>query len=105
MSESEALNLKEKYNTVDTWQERAVLMSLFHQAMCIKHPKLWNMKMTASHFDVSMGLVSENIRLAAEMRGEKGELLMKTKTRDQGLKLIDRRRYPRDREVKPLVKE
>lgn len=105
MSESEAINFKEKYNSSDTWQEKAVLMALFHQAMCIKHPKLWNMKMTASHFDVSMGLVSENIRLATEMRGEKSELLMKTKTRDEGLKLIERRKYPRNREVKPLIKE
>jgi hypothetical protein len=105
MSDTEAVNLKEKYISSTTWQEKVVLMHLFHQGMCLKHPNMWNMKMTASHFGVSMGLVSENIRLAKEISGERSEKLMKAKTRDDGLKLIERRKYPRDRNNSPLIKD
>ena len=95
---------KAQYLTAETWQQKVMLISLFHSAMCIQKPREWNMKMTAAHFSISIGLVSENIRLTKEMNGPKGEELMKCKCREDGLKLIERRKYPRNRVVKPLFK-
>lgn len=94
---------KKQYNSADTWQQKVIIISLFHSTMCIQKPKEWSMKLTASHFHVSIGLVSENIRLAKELNGEKCEELMKSPTREDGLKLIERRKYARHRVIKPLV--
>lgn len=87
----ENVTFKEKYSEVDTWQEKAVLISLYHTAMCLRY-KSWTQDDTAQHFGVSRGLVSENIRLAQaiDLPGI-GPKLMKCETREKGLKLIDRR--------------
>lgn len=94
---------KKQYESSSTWQQRVIILSLFHSTQCIKN-KNWNMKQTAAHFCISIGLVSENIRLAKEIQGPKCEELMKAKSREDGLKLIDRRKYKEDRVIKPIFK-
>lgn len=98
MSDDESKNVtfKDKYNSMGmTWQEKAVLISLYHTVMCHKYSN-WTITDTSQHFGVSIGLVSENIRLAREI--DNGNVKLKEcKTREEGLKLIDRRRYLRDR--------
>lgn len=86
---------KEQYENAKSWQEKAALMYIFHTvtAMTSKH---WHIKDTASHFNVSIGLVSENLRLCVEIDlGNK--LVLESKTREEALKLIERRKYARDR--------
>lgn len=96
MSESdESVTFKEKYILSDTWQEKALTIYLYHTIMCIKYTN-WTIKDTASHFEVSSGLVSENIRLAKEISSGNTKVI-RCKTREDGLKLIERRRYASDR--------
>lgn len=91
------LTFKDKYGQISMWQEKAVLISLYHTAMCMKF-KNWNMQDTATHFGVSIGLVSENIRLAKYIDSkEDGSKLMKIETREAGLKYIERRKFTRIR--------
>lgn len=92
---------KKQYNESDSWQQKVIILSLFHSSMIIRD-KNWNMKQTAAHFSISIGLVSENIRLAKELNGTKCDELMKSATREDGLKLVERRKYTRDRKIKPL---
>lgn len=91
-----SITFKDKYNELSTWQEKAVLISLYHTAMCVKY-KDWTLADTSQHFEVSIGLVSENIRLAREIDNGMNNKLMKCASREKALKLLDRRRYPRYR--------
>jgi hypothetical protein len=93
MDESKDLTFKEKYNEPNlTWQEKAVLISLYHTVMLMKYPT-WTLMDTAVHFDVSIGLVSENIRLGRFIdTKDYGPKLMKCETREKGLKIIERRK-------------
>lgn len=78
---------------INTWQEKAVLISLYHTAMNLKYPS-WNLSDTAQHFGVSIGLVSENIRLAKAIDSPKlGTKLMKTETRERALKILNRNKW------------
>ena len=85
--DKERVTFKEKYESIDTWQDKAVLISLYHTAMCLKY-KTWTLTDTAQHFGVSIGLVSENIRLAKAIDGPNGIRIMKCETREKALKLI-----------------
>lgn len=89
---------KEKYNEAGlSWQSKAVVISLYHSAMCIKFPT-WTMDDTALHFNISKGLVSENIRLAKAIDSkELGNRMIKCKTRESALKMIERRHYVRNK--------
>lgn len=91
-----SITFKEKYNEIGlTWQEKCVLISLYHTAMCIKF-KTWTLTDTALHFEVSIGLVSENIKLAKWIDSvEIGSKLMQCETREKALKLVDQRKFPR----------
>lgn len=79
-----------------TWQDKAMLISLFHTSKCIQHPNSWNMAKTAKHFNISIGMVSENIRLAKEFDGPNGDNIVACKTREDALKMIERRKYKRE---------
>ncbi len=86
---------KDKYVTLTSWQEKAVLIALYHQAMCLKFTN-WTLMDTSQHFSISIGLVSENIRLARFIDSKEfGSKLMKCETRERALKLIERRKYDR----------
>ena len=100
----ENITFKQKYNSRGiTWQEKAVLMSLYHTAMLMKYPT-WNLGDTAEHFGVSIGLVSENIRLAKEI--DKGNMkITLCSYREAALKLMERRYYTRDRKEFTLFED
>lgn len=88
------ITFKDKYSELKTWPEKATLISLYHTAMCMKF-KEWTLADTAEHFSVSIGLVSENIRLAKLIDSELGTKLIKCETREKALKLLERGRYYR----------
>lgn len=50
------------YNKSTTWQRKVVLIAMYHNYQCIKDKK-WKLSQTASYFGVSIGLVSENLKL------------------------------------------
>lgn len=60
------MTYKQKYDSSKTWQKKVFVMSLFHQMKCYKYK--WNMRKTAKYFDVCVGLVSENIKLAKSIK-------------------------------------
>jgi len=60
-------------------------MGLFHLAMSHKE-KSWTIAKTAQYFDVSVGLVSENIRLANAIH--LNERILKCQSRQEALKRI-----------------
>lgn len=86
---------QEKYAECKTWQEKSTLISLYHTLMLVKYSD-WIIHDTALHFRVSVGLVSENIRLAKEIDNNNKKII-DAKTREEALKLLDKRRYISDR--------
>ncbi len=93
---------KEKYNSSLTWQEKCILINLYHQIMCIKYHN-WTIADTANHFKLSSGLVSENIRLSKEIN-EGNQQIAECKSREDALKLIERRSHKRIRITQVMFK-
>lgn len=54
---------KEKFHRSTDWKERVLTVEFFHLLMLSKHTK-WTVKSTAEYFNVSMALVSENLKIA-----------------------------------------
>lgn len=57
------MTILEQYNNTSKWDEKVALMELFHLGQRMSSRK-WTIQDTAWHFNVSIGLVSENLRLA-----------------------------------------
>lgn len=58
------MTFPEKYKQENTWYGKALVMEIYHLAMKQRTENNWNLTNTAQHFGVSIGLVSENLRLA-----------------------------------------
>ena len=57
------MDFLEEYKTETLWHQKIWLMDTFHSLMGVKHGK-WTLHQTAESFNVSMGVVSENLNLA-----------------------------------------
>lgn len=66
------MTFRERYNQEKVWHQKIILIELFHITMKARQP--WGFRQTAKYFDISLGLVSENMRLAAAIH--KDESLM-----------------------------
>jgi len=75
----------ERYQQEDTWHGRAMIMEIYHLAMRVKI-RNWTISKTAAHFNVSIGLVSENLRLAHAIHADPS--LIKIATRQLALKKV-----------------
>lgn len=75
----------ERYQQETTWHGRAMVMEIYHLAMRARSAK-WTIEKTASHFQVSIGLVSENLRLAHALHLHPE--LVKVETRQDALKKV-----------------
>ena len=82
-----------EYKEAKEWHRKVCIMHLFHTAQCM-HDTNWTLNATAKFFDVSIGLVSENIRLAKQL-DERPEL-MKASNRQEALDM-EKRKYTRYR--------
>ena len=75
------MTYREAYDSTRNWQRKANLISLFH------HKRLligkWTIKKTARYFQVSVGKVSEDIRLCLSM-----EMVKNCKRRSDALLVI-----------------
>lgn len=67
------MTILEQYNSSSRWNEKVVLMDMFHLSKRA-NDKHWTLKDTALHFSVSVGLVSENIQLANAMNHKHPDL-------------------------------
>lgn len=54
----------ERYNSAQSWQDKCSVMEIFHLSMKNKYGKDWQLINTSDYFGVSIGLVSENLKLA-----------------------------------------
>jgi hypothetical protein len=75
----------ERYNQEETWYGRAMVMEILHLTMT-SHNRDWSVSKTAVFFGVSVGLASENLKLAAAIHVK--EDLMKCPTRQEALRKI-----------------
>lgn len=75
----------ERYQSEDTWYGKVLIMGIYHTVMSQKD-KGWTLHHTANDFRVSVGLVSENIRLALAL--DTNKKLINCKTRQDALRKI-----------------
>lgn len=57
------MTFPDKYHQEKTWYGKVIIMEIFHLAMTHREQG-WTIIKTAKSFGVSIGLVSENLRLA-----------------------------------------
>jgi len=75
----------EKYKSEDTWQGKAMIMEIYHLTM--SNRTKWTISQTAEHFQCSIGLVSENLKLAHAIHIN--ENILKCKSRQEALKRLN----------------
>ena len=85
---NETVSFKEQYERLTKWQDRATLIGLYHTAKCMQIPG-WRVLDTAAYFEVSIGLVSEDIRLGKEL--DSNPKLAKVETREKAVGMIERK--------------
>jgi hypothetical protein len=81
------MKLKERYHEARTWYSKVVVMEIYHLAKTSKDPR-WTITKTAEYFNCSIGLTSENLRLAAALH-DNSELVM-IPSRNDALKLLSK---------------
>jgi hypothetical protein len=79
------MTFKERYDIESTWQGRVQVMEIYHLAMC-QRIKNWTLTMTAEHFRCSIGLVSENLRLALALHTNSA--MLRCESRQDALKQL-----------------
>lgn len=85
------MTFQERYQSEDTWHGKAMIMEIYHLAMTQRESH-WTQSDTAEQFSVSIGLVSENLRLASAIHSDPS-LINKCKSRQDALNRINGRRY------------
>lgn len=56
------MTFKEAFHKSNNWQRKIVLISLYHNR-CLALNSDWNLSDTAKYFEISIALVSENLKL------------------------------------------
>lgn len=79
----------ERYEQEKTWHGRALVMEIYHLAM-ISRVKSWTVTKTAEHFNVSIGLASENLRLAQAIHDRPS--ILEVPSRQEALNKVRRTR-------------
>jgi hypothetical protein len=83
------VTFQEKYRQCSRWQDKVTIMNLYH-GLALSHYSTWTIRQTASVFDVSIGLVSENLRLASAL--DAGSTVINCTTRQEALTKLERKR-------------
>lgn len=74
-----SVSFTERYYSDNTWQGRVLVMEIFHMAAILSDPN-WTVGKTANFFGVSIGLASENLRLADAIHANERLMLVPTRT-------------------------
>lgn len=61
------MKYKEKFKLSHNWKEKIFLVSMFHSKQLLRTKNKWKVRDTANYFNVSIGLISENLMLAREI--------------------------------------
>ena len=75
---------KDKYKEAKTWRRKVIIMSLFHSVLRARK-KNHSVRFLAKYFEVSVGLVSENLRITAASNYKR---LIRCTTRKRALELL-----------------
>ena len=86
---------KNKFDQSTNWIDKVLIVSVFHNIQVLKNGS-WKISNTALHFEISLGLCSENLRLAKEIDNG-NDKIKNAKHREDALKMIDRRGYKENR--------
>ena len=57
------MTFKDKYWESDSWHEKVIIVEIYHFTGKHRHND-WTISKTAAYFGISVGLVSENLKLA-----------------------------------------
>ena len=82
------MNFVDLYNSETNWGKKVIIMELFHLSHVVMREG-WTIRRTAEEFHCSIGLTSENLRLAHAIH-EKPEIL-DCETRQDALKKVNGR--------------
>lgn len=83
------VTFKERYDQETTWHGKVIVMELFHLAMR-QRQKWWTITKTAEAFNCSIGLVSENLRLAHAIH--ENEKILSCESRQEALRRLNGRK-------------
>lgn len=81
-----SITFKEQYERERRWAYKVQIIELFHLAHCNLHNKDWTVTKTAEYFDVSIALISENLKLARAI--DKNPSLLKCGSRTEALRKV-----------------
>lgn len=76
------MTYKEFYNQQDSWSKKVLIIDLFHNKMLLKHGSKWNIRRTAKSLRLSVGLISEGLKLAKAVKEDR---LIDCKNRKEAL--------------------
>ena len=85
------MTFRERYFKSETWHEKALVMEIYHLAMRQRTNHIQTVSDTAKYFGVSIGLVSENLRLAEAIH--KNPNLIQSNNRQEALKNLNGHGY------------
>lgn len=77
------MTLKEHYDKAKSWQRKCIVISFYHHGMLIRHKGKWNVRRTSQYFGVSIGKVSEDIKLCLVL-----DIVKHCKTRQDALLIL-----------------
>lgn len=80
------MTFQEKYEKAKIWYEKVLVMEIYHLAMTHRQAN-WTLTRTAKFFEVSTGLVSENLRLAQAIHTN--EKLITCESRQDALRRLN----------------
>jgi len=81
-----SISFLDRYQAEPTWHGRAMIMEIYHLAMSHRNNQ-WTVAKTASHFNCSVGLVSENLKLAEAIHSN--ERLLNCESRQKALRRLN----------------
>ena len=80
------MNFRDRYNSEEVWFSKVIVMEIYHLTMRARIKK-WTITNTAKYFNVSIGLVSENLKLAEAIH--QNHALCDISTRQEALKRLN----------------
>lgn len=78
------MTLKESFKKEECWHRKVIILETFHLMRTIQ-VKTWTIKDTARDLEVSIGLVSEDLKLAKAIKADES---LKDLSRNKALKKI-----------------
>lgn len=75
----------DRYYSETTWHGKVIVMEIYHYAQ-LHHDTHWTVIKTAQYFQCSIGLVSENLKLANAIHSN--EKILKCETRKDALRKV-----------------